>query len=388
MKHILSYLLCVGLAVLFAFALNGRIGLFLCFMMLLALILSFVIKKLVSDKIQITVASKTTQVAKGDTIEISFDIFKNSWLPTPFIEVCFNSSKNIKAMSPEKFRIALGFSKEPGTYKISYRAEHFGMAHIEVSSVKLIDYLGLFHSTVKTEKFESRFGVLPVIHEMSGQNELLRICCDASSYDDNAQEADESAPIGTGVAGYEHREYVIGDPIKRINWKLSSKRDSLMIRLDEKLEAVSQAIIFDCTDEGVDNIGYYKNRDVVAEGMLAMSALMLRQGVSCVVYGHFGSEWEKIEIDDSQQLFDLQSKLADYEACTIEISPPVKLITDNSHKVAMLFTNSVKALPARLASLEQSGCDIYSVVPQELASEKSLSKAYSLSDDFEFTSLL
>ena len=388
MKHRLSYLLCIMAAVVFTLALNGRVGLFLCFMMVIALVLSFLIKMLVSNKIKITVASKTTQVAKGDTIEISFDISKTTWLPTPFIEVCFNSSKNIKAMSPEKFRIALGFSKEPGTYRITYRAEHFGMAHIEVSSVKLIDYLGLFHSDVKTERFESRFGVLPVIHEMSGQNELLRICCDASAYDDNAQEADEAAPIGTGVAGYEHREYVIGDPIKRINWKLSSKRDSLMIRLDEKLEAVSQAIIFDCTDEGIEDEDYYKNRDIIAEGLLAMSALMLRQGMSCVVYGYFDGAWEKLEIEDAENLLGLQSQLADYEAVPTDEMPPVKLVSENSHKVAMLFTNSVESLPARLSQLEQSGCDIYSVIPQEIAEKKAVSKAYSLSDDFEFTSLL
>ena len=121
MKHRLSYLLCIMAAVVFTLALNGRVGLFLCFMMVIALVLSFLIKMLVSNKIKITVASKTTQVAKGDTIEISFDISKTTWLPTPFIEVCFNSSKNIKAMSPEKFRIALGFSKEPGTYRITYR---------------------------------------------------------------------------------------------------------------------------------------------------------------------------------------------------------------------------------------------------------------------------
>ena len=54
----------------------------------------------------------------------------------------------------------------------------------------------------------------------------------------------------------------------------------------------------------------------------------------------------------------------------------------------MLFTNSVESLPARLSQLEQSGCDIYSVIPQEIAEKKAVSKAYSLSDDFEFTSLL
>lgn len=385
MKHKLSYVLCILVAVFFAFAMNGRFGVYLCAMLLLALVLSAVIKRLVKNKISLRVFSKTTQVAKGDTIEISFEISKNTFVPTPFIEVCFSSSGNVSPLSPERFRIALGFSKEPRTYRISYRANHCGMASIEVGSVTLIDYLGLFTSKVKTESFKSRFGVLPVIHELSGQNELLRVCCDATAYDDNAEETDEATTIGMGVAGYEHREYVVGDPIKRINWKLSSKRDTLMIRLDEKLASASQAIVFDCTKAEEENEQYYKTRDIAAEGALAMSALMLRQGLTCDVYLPSEKSWEHITVEDEGGLSKFQSALADFEASAEGTGSVCDLICENGNKVAMMFSNDKINAQQTKNLVKEVGCDLYTVLPYTAADNSQAD--YSISEDFEFTSI-
>ncbi|MBP1572188.1 MAG: DUF58 domain-containing protein [Oscillospiraceae bacterium] len=383
MKHKLSYILCIFVAVIFAWSMNGRLGVYLCAMLLFALIVSAVIKRLVKNRISLKVFSKTTQVAKGDTIEISFEISKSTFVPTPFIEVCFSSSGNISPLSPERFRIALGFSKEPRTYRISYRANHCGMASIEVGSVTLIDYLGLFASKVKTESFKSRFGVLPVIHEISGQNELLRVCCDATAYDDNAEETDEATTIGMGVAGYEHREYVVGDPIKRINWKLSSKRDTLMIRLDEKLASASQAIVFDCSSEKEESEQYYKTRDIAAEGALAMSALMLRQGLTCDVYMSSNNQWEHIVIEDEGGLAQFQSSIADFIASSENAQSAADLIAENGNKVAMMFSNNSSYAVQTKVLAKEAGCDLYTVLPHTVTQISSAD--YSISDDFEFT---
>jgi hypothetical protein len=37
------------------------------------------------------------------------------------------------------------------------------------------------------------------------------------------------------MAGHEHRDYIIGDSLKKVNWKLSAKRQKLMIRQDEAI---------------------------------------------------------------------------------------------------------------------------------------------------------
>ncbi len=385
-KNIFGYLLCVAVAILFLLGLNSRVGFAIFMALFFAGIISLLLMFLVRKKISIDVKAKTTAVAKGDTIELCFDISKGTVLPTPFIEVCFNSSKNVKAMSPERFRIALGFSKEPRTYKITYKAEHFGMAKIEISSVRLIDYLGLSNVAVKFDSYESRFGVLPVIQSISGQNELLRICCDANAYDDNAEETDEATTIGMGVAGYEHREYAPGDPIKRINWKLSSKRDNLMIRLDEKLASTSQAIILDISLEGSDSVHYYKTADITAESALAMAGLMLRQGLTCDVYYFSSGSWQACEIETESDLLELQLALSAYEPYENDFSMPTELVSQRGTHLAMLFSNADKSLNAHKISLEAVGCEIYATVPYTVA-DGTTSASYSVSEDFDFISI-
>ena len=54
MKHKLSYILCIFVAVIFAWSMNGRLGVYLCAMLLFALIVSAIIKRLVKKlKIQV-----------------------------------------------------------------------------------------------------------------------------------------------------------------------------------------------------------------------------------------------------------------------------------------------------------------------------------------------
>lgn len=384
-KNFLGYFSCLVIALMFLIVLNSRVGFAISIALFSSGIISLMLMHFARKKISIDVKAKTTAVAKGDTIELSFDISKGTVLPTPFIEVCFNSSKNVRAMSPERFRIAMGFSKETKTYKITYKAEHFGMAKIEISSVRLIDYLGLGNVAVKFESHESRFGVLPVIQSISGQNELLRICCDANAYDDNAEETDEATTIGMGVAGYEHREYTPGDPIKRINWKLSSKRDNLMIRLDEKLASTSQAVILDISLENSDSEHYYKTADITAESALAMAGLMLRQGLSCDVYYFSQGAWQACKIEAESDLLELQLALSAYEPYAKDYAMPSELVKQRGTRLAMLFSNADKSLSTHKSSLEAVGCEIYAAVPYTVADGAAAS--YSVSEDFDFTSV-
>lgn len=90
-------------------------------------------------------------------------------------------------------------------------------------------------------KSRGKIKIMPNIPDTGSQTELLKATSENASFDDNESESDENALGLTGVPGYDHRQYEIGDPLKRINWKLSSKRDELMVRLDEKVTASSQA---------------------------------------------------------------------------------------------------------------------------------------------------
>ena len=52
-----------------------------------------------------------------------------------------------------------------------------------------------------------------------------------------------------GFPGYDNREYVPGDPLKRINWKQSAKRNKLLVRLDDEMAARAIHVVLDSVFE-------------------------------------------------------------------------------------------------------------------------------------------
>lgn len=387
-KHFLSILLCIGIMMLFCFLMNGRLGLYLALLLVIAMVISAVLTWVTVKQVEISFVSRNEIVNKGDTVDVDFTVSKKTWLPTPFIEISLSSQGNLEPVTPERFRIAMGFSKKKSSYSVKYLAKYCTAASVELNMPEIIDYMGVFTARVGRLMISGdgvcRFGIIPMIHEINQQNELLRICCDASAYDDNAEETDESATIGSGVPGYEHREYVPGDPIKRINWKLSTKRDIYMIRLDEKLAAMSQGILFELSDERKEDGSYSESSDIVTEAALSMTALMLKQGLRCDVYCHKGG-WQCYEITNEGELTQFQTALADYMPDGEESPLPTEELESRHHRVIMYFTNRKGTLSQRVEQLRQAGCEVYTVGAAQYADDMDTDCCYSVNSDIDFT---
>ncbi|MBQ7980521.1 MAG: hypothetical protein IJ305_02825, partial [Oscillospiraceae bacterium] len=159
--------------------------------------------------------------------------------------------------------------------------------------------------------------------------------------------------------------------------------DTLMIRLDEKLASASQEIVFECSSEKEESEQYYKTRDIAAEGALAMSALMLRQGLTCDVYMSSDNKWEHIVIEDEGGLAQFQSSIADFVASSENAQSAADLIAENGNKVAMMFSNNSSCSVQTKVLVKEAGCDLYTVLPHTVTQISSAD--YSISDDFEFT---
>ena len=102
--------------------------------------------------------------------------------------------------------------------------------------------------------------------------------------------------------GYEHREYVHGDPLKRVNWKLSSKKDKLMVRLDEAVASVQPMIVLDL---------YRNSRTAPEEAILGeeqiirsvfgLLSLLVNQGIaSTLIYRGSGGDITAESVDNPE----------------------------------------------------------------------------------------
>ena len=121
--------------------------------------------------------------------------------------------------------------------EISMAAEYCGLNRLKIEDVILRDSLGLitYRSDIIPESGAA--AVLPDIVEYMGPEVLP-----SALPSDNDEEAEEGSVSG-GFPGYEHRGYEPGDPLNRINYKLSAKKRTLMVRRDENTSAQSTDIV-------------------------------------------------------------------------------------------------------------------------------------------------
>ena len=133
--------------------------------------------------------------------------------------------------------------------KITYEARISGPSVVGVEQIRVTDYLGLMSFKIKKSDDTTNrkmVKVIPDIAEISVKDDrILKIMQLSMNADDSDDTVESSMHMLGGFPGYENREYVPGDPLKRINWKQSAKRDKLLVRLDDEMASRSATVLLD-----------------------------------------------------------------------------------------------------------------------------------------------
>lgn len=317
MKHFIAYLFCIAVAVAIAVLIDGSGGIMIGLILVSALIFSELILLFFRKKISFEVECSQKLLSKGDILEVSVKLRKRTFLPTPFVEAELSFSPQLEAEDKTVYRLALA-SMNYEKITVPFRAVSSGMSYVEIKRIRLMDFLGIFSALVfDGEKENGKYPVriLPRIPDTGVQPEILKTTSENSGFDDTEEETSETAVGSTGVPGYDHRVYVPGDPIKKINWKLSSKRDIFMVRLDEKLAVTSQVFVLDIPEFENMTADNYRNFDIVIEGCLAMLSMLASQGLESDVY-YYKDKWNCVNIKNAGDILDLQEKLSWFSPVT------------------------------------------------------------------------
>ena len=313
MKNAFGYLACGLIALFVGYFINAFGGLLLFELLLLSLLLSTLIYFLSQRKMKCEVRAVSDIAAKHETFEVelvlSSEIFP---LPTAMAEITLQTTDNLKLTGKTEIR-ALVMSKAPTVIKIPVEAVYCGLGAVTVKSFIVHDYLGITDKDITGRMHPSAalIKVLPDIPETGTQKEILRATAENSSYDEDSEsESNETSLTPTGFPGFEHREYIPGDSLKRINWKLSTKKDGLLVRLDEKVSASSQVFMLDIPMGDLYDGSYMKNIDNIVEASLAMLDMLVRQGFESEFNYNIGGQWRKADIKQYGDIQLLQEDLA------------------------------------------------------------------------------
>ncbi|MBP5492108.1 MAG: DUF58 domain-containing protein [Clostridiales bacterium] len=154
------------------------------------------------------------KVLKGDSVEISFT---SSGLGSfPFALYSVNVTL-LEVMTEEKTQIRL-LSQCNTTDSVMLDTTHCGTYRFTSGKVRIYDMFGLFF--------------IPRTYPLRGEVVVLPVPCIPPAVPDlNGFKAKGLRKTDAPYSEiYDVREYMPGDPVKRIHWKLSAKKDRFMIR--------------------------------------------------------------------------------------------------------------------------------------------------------------
>lgn len=280
-ETIVSILAIAFILYIFTFYIEGEMGVVLIAFLIVPPLVSFLFAFYARKRITVSIFSDA-YVKKGSELEVTVIIEKKGKLPIAVAEICPEASEVFEKQN-KKYRLSL-LTEEKSEFTYKVKALVGGNGTISVKNFCSCGFLGFIRFKIKNGlPAPISVGVIPEIPEVKHSSQLLRQIADSVLTSDDDSENDTELLYSLNSApGYEHREYVQGDPLKRINWKLSSKKRRLMVRLDEAVAAVQPLVALDLYRRS----GADPEKAVLMEEKLICSALglakvLIKQGISC-----------------------------------------------------------------------------------------------------------
>ena len=182
-----------------------------------------------------------------------------------------------------------------GTWEQDIPAEHCGAWTCTVYRPRLCDFLGLFSLPLSVPKPDTRY-VLPAPMEAGPVPQLIGEGGHSVQW--------KVRPGGGNTEDYDLREYRPGDPMRLVHWKLSSKREELVVK--EMLEPCRPTLLLT-----FDHFGTPEDLDAVLDRLLAISRLLLEQNTPHVIqWAHpVSGAVESCPVTDAAALMDAVQRI-------------------------------------------------------------------------------
>lgn len=341
-----GYIIALGLSLIFALFMSASTGWMFFYILTAALIFSLIVQLLtyISYKkglIRIEMSFGSTLVYKNEQLKLHINIINNSFFPISNIGIKLAETEGM-ICDPSEFSAAVN-AKGSTSFDAVIKPTMWGAMHIGETVMTVSDFMNIVSFRVKPSRSAEKVYVFPDIPEISPDCPFIRSAADAIRFSDESEDTKENDGYSMfgGMPGFTHREYAEGDPIKRINWKLSSKKDAYYVRLDDEIEAIQQTVVID--SGGTDR----RLCERSVEGALGVCSAMLKLGFESSVWFRTEDGFEPHEVNDEAELSELRTALARYEFSSPEKTPrlPVKELCDAEKTgSAMLFTPGADAL--------------------------------------------
>lgn len=383
-KLILALGMTAFLAYLFTFYLDADIGVVIMAFLIIAPLLSILLAEMAAKKVTAQIQVPDT-VQKGRHFTASVVYTSDSRLPVPFIRQSLVTAANFIPDDTRSIQSAMTF-QEPLEFQFGLTAAYAGLAAVDPAQARISDYLGLLDFQPKHLPETQYIGIIPAIPSLANAGIMLHSVSDAVLTQDEEEEETAALYSSQTMPGYIHRDYVPGDNLRRINWKLSAKRSKLMVRMDEAAATVRPTVVLDITAETEEK--GLAERQLMMEGALGFLLLLVGQGIVCALRFRRGGGWITLPLDNEDAVHEAAIELgtSDLRGDENRIDPAVR--TERAGAF-MIFTNHPDAqLDAEMATLREEGA-VFCIFPKtpEPPALAGADALWQLEEDFSFTAV-
>lgn len=309
MKAVLSYIWILLVFIGVMIIANLEYGLTMLQVFIFGAIFSFMWKYFTRNSIVVDISFSHAEIDKGGKVTATIKIANQSILPTSFIDIYLICPQQCEIGESPVIRVSLAASQ---TQEISceYLGKIRGAAKIGIQKVVLKSYFGWFNTVVvdeeKAKKLQAEVIIMPKIFHVDISNELFMT--QVSDEEESEDEENSKVSLLGGQPGYEFRNYRPGDALSRINWKLSAKRETLIVR---------ESVVYLSNNKLLCINPYAKEtltiQERLLESILSVAYAFITNDIPVQIMYYENGEWILVKIENMTQFNELKVKLARYE---------------------------------------------------------------------------
>ena len=280
-KSIVSVIAVAFLVYIFTFYIDGEMGVILLAFVLFAPLVSLFFLLYARKRVKVSFTCDA-YAPKGNKLPVKVTVTKTGIFPLAIVEIVPYATE-IFGQNIKKRKLTM-LNENRRSFTIELDALVGGNGEVGIKEMYSCGFMGFFKLPLKTPLPQPvSIGVIPPVPEIKASSQLFRSIADVVLTSDEEEENDTAMLFSANTSpGYEHREYELGDPLKRINWKLSSKKGRMMVRLDEAVASVQPVVVLDLYRRG----GIPAEQVILGEEKLIRSvfgllSLLVKQGIAC-----------------------------------------------------------------------------------------------------------
>lgn len=268
--------------IIYLFLIFGAVAFYVLFidsMSMLVLILTLVFPLIqylflffTSRKITASIKSENNTALKDEETKIILDIANHSHFPVSCAYAVIEIQNTLTGEYQTLTTMMPVSADNIQTIKFSVSYNHCGRVIISLKNLKIYDYIKLFSKNVRLGALNEMM-ILPENISISPNIETEIAAITDSDDFSKEKPGDDCSEI------FDVREYIEGDKINRIHWKLSSKCDKLMLKEYSLPISNHLMILFEFSLDTASNQAFNKT-DAAIETILALSDFLIRSGMT------------------------------------------------------------------------------------------------------------